>query len=154
MSEPQRREPRFSGHESFVCRYGWLPKLHSAIALNPLLLKDEAQATITLGIGRNMVKSVQFWAEAFGVVESSEKGGYSLVRWDGCFLPKTDGTPTSSNQNRFGYCTGGFQRTPILLSGCSYLAVQSFLDLIVRRLLRAYAILLAALGRSNWRIRP
>ena len=75
MSEPQRREPRFSGHESFVCRYGWLPKLHSAIALNPLLLKDEAQATITLGIGRNMVKSVQFWAEAFGVVESSEKGG-------------------------------------------------------------------------------
>ncbi|EPM7261451.1 DUF4007 family protein [Pseudomonas aeruginosa] len=75
MSESQRREPRFSGHESFVCRYGWLPKLHSAIALNPLLLKDEAQATITLGIGRNMVKSVQFWAEAFGVVESSDKGG-------------------------------------------------------------------------------
>ncbi|OLU27362.1 hypothetical protein BVH03_14165 [Pseudomonas sp. PA15(2017)] len=73
--EPQRREVRFSGHESFVCRYGWLPKLHSAIVQNPLLLKDEAQATIALGIGRNMVKSVQFWAEAFGVVESRDNGG-------------------------------------------------------------------------------
>ncbi|HCE7942336.1 TPA: DUF4007 family protein [Pseudomonas aeruginosa] len=75
MTGPLRREPRFSGRESFVCRYGWLPKLHGAIAQNPLLLKDEAQATIALGIGRNMVKSVQFWAEAFGVVESSERGG-------------------------------------------------------------------------------
>lgn len=75
MSNTPRREERFSGHESFVCRYGWLPKLHSAISRDPLALKDEAQATITLGIGRNMVKSVQFWGEAFGIVESHESGG-------------------------------------------------------------------------------
>ncbi|EPF1374357.1 DUF4007 family protein [Pseudomonas aeruginosa] len=70
-----RREERYSGHESFVCRYGWLPKLHNAISGDPLALKDEAQATITLGIGRNMVKSVQFWGEAFGIVEARDAGG-------------------------------------------------------------------------------
>ncbi|MFK0998694.1 DUF4007 family protein [Pseudomonas aeruginosa] len=75
MAAVQRREERFSGHESFVCRYGWLPKLHNAVANDPFALKDEAQATITLGIGRNMVKSVQFWGEAFGIIEAREGGG-------------------------------------------------------------------------------
>lgn len=71
----QRRDERFSGHESFVCRYGWLPKLHQAIISNSLALKDEAQATITLGIGRNMVKSIQFWGEAFGIVDGRDSSG-------------------------------------------------------------------------------
>jgi hypothetical protein len=75
MAALQRREERFSGHESFVCRYGWLPKLHNAVADDPFALKDEAQATITLGIGRNMVKSVQFWGEAFGIIEGRDGGG-------------------------------------------------------------------------------
>ncbi|MGR4041368.1 DUF4007 family protein [Pseudomonas sp. 910_21] len=75
MSTMQRRDERFSGHESFVCRYGWLPKLHQAIVNNPLALKDEAQATITLGIGRNMVKSIQFWGEAFGIVSGRDSAG-------------------------------------------------------------------------------
>jgi len=42
MAAVQRREERFSGHESFVCRYGWLPKLHNAVANDPFALKDEA----------------------------------------------------------------------------------------------------------------
>ncbi|SIP90662.1 DUF4007 family protein [Pseudomonas flexibilis] len=75
MAAVQRREERFSGHESFVCRYGWLPKLHNAVASDPFALKDDAQATITLGIGRNMVKSAQFWGEAFGIIEAREGGG-------------------------------------------------------------------------------
>lgn len=75
MSSMQRRDERFSGHESFVCRYGWLPKLHQAIVSSPLALKDEAQATITLGIGRNMVKSIQFWGEAFGIVNGRDAAG-------------------------------------------------------------------------------
>lgn len=149
MSESQRREPRFSGHESFVCRYGWLPKLHSAIALNPLLLKDEAQATITLGIGRNMVKSVQFWAEAFGVVESSDKGGLQPGLLGRLLLADGGGIFTSSSRSRFGYCIGGSQHTRILLPGSSSLAAQSFPDLIVRSLWLPYASSLIALVRSN-----
>jgi len=59
---------RFSGHESFVCRYGWLPKAYQAVSSDPGLLKDEERAMHTLGIGRNMVKSLQFWCEATGVL--------------------------------------------------------------------------------------
>ncbi|MGG1945724.1 DUF4007 family protein [Trinickia sp. NRRL B-1857] len=59
---------RFSGHESFVCRYGWLPKAYQAVSTDPDLLRDEARAMHTLGIGRNMVRSIQFWCEATGVL--------------------------------------------------------------------------------------
>lgn len=67
---------RFSGHESFVCRYGWLPKVFKAVSANPLLMRDEELAMTTLGIGRNMVKSLQFWAEAAGVIRASGAAGH------------------------------------------------------------------------------
>ena len=54
---------RFSGHESFVCRYGWLPKVYRAVKSDGSLLRDDQLATQTLGIGRNMVKSIQFWGK-------------------------------------------------------------------------------------------
>lgn len=60
---------RFSGHESFVCRYGWLPKAYQAVLADPELLRDDERAMHTLGIGRNMVKSLQFWCEATGVLD-------------------------------------------------------------------------------------
>ena len=59
---------RFSGHESFVCRYGWLPKAYQAVSADPHLFRDEERAMHQLGIGRNMVKSLQFWCEAMGVL--------------------------------------------------------------------------------------
>lgn len=67
---------RFSGHESFVCRYGWLPKIYNAVRQDPLLLKDEAKSTHKLGIGRNMVKSLQFWAESTGVIANDGVDGH------------------------------------------------------------------------------
>lgn len=67
---------RFSGHESFVCRYGWLPKAYQAVSENPGLLKDEERAMHTLGIGRNMLKSLQFWCEATGVLLSGAGHGH------------------------------------------------------------------------------
>ncbi|MBU1223689.1 MAG: DUF4007 family protein [Gammaproteobacteria bacterium] len=68
MTNPHERAERFSGHESFICRYGWLPKVFRAVVSNPRVLRDEELAMTTLGIGRNMVKSLQFWAEATGVI--------------------------------------------------------------------------------------
>lgn len=67
---------RFSGHESFVCRYGWLPKAYQAVSVAPNLLKDEERAMHTLGIGRNMLKSLQFWCEATGVLLSVPGHGH------------------------------------------------------------------------------
>ena len=57
MTELLERTERFSGHESFVCRYGWLPKVFHAVISNPSLFRDEDLAITTLGIGRNMVIS-------------------------------------------------------------------------------------------------
>lgn len=67
---------RFSGHESFVCRYGWLPKAYQAVSVDPSLLKDEERAMHTLGIGRNMLKSLQFWCEATGILLSVAGHGH------------------------------------------------------------------------------
>lgn len=67
---------RFSGHESFVCRYGWLPKVYAAVKTEGTLLRNEESAMNVLGIGRNMVKSLQFWAEATGVLKAAEGGGH------------------------------------------------------------------------------
>lgn len=68
---------RFSGHESFVCRYGWLPKVHRAVQDDPTIIKSEESAMQALGIGRNMVKSLQFWAESSGVIEANKHGGHT-----------------------------------------------------------------------------
>ena len=57
----------FSGHESFACRYGWLPKLYEAVIDDPQLFSSDDQAILRLGLGRNMVKSLRFWGEAFGI---------------------------------------------------------------------------------------
>ncbi|MGE1001445.1 DUF4007 family protein [Ralstonia pseudosolanacearum] len=67
---------RFSGHESFVCRYGWLPKAYQAVSADSGLLKDEERAMHTLGIGRNMVKSLQFWCEATGILVPATGHGH------------------------------------------------------------------------------
>lgn len=67
---------RFSGHESFVCRYGWLPKVYRAVQADGNLLRNEENAMNVLGIGRNMVKSLQFWAEATGVLRAADGGGH------------------------------------------------------------------------------
>lgn len=64
---------RFSGHESFACRYGWLPKFYGLLTTRPELIRDDEQVMVALGIGRNMVKSVRFWAQAFGLMDDPPK---------------------------------------------------------------------------------
>lgn len=61
---------RFSGHESFPCRYPWLPKGYREIVANPSLFTDEDNAMVKLGVGKNMVRSIRFWLQAFGIAEN------------------------------------------------------------------------------------
>ena len=74
---PYRPEPpsgeRFSGHESFACRYGWLPKFFELLLRTPGQVRDDEHVMVAMGIGRNMVKSVRFWAQAFGLMEDLPK---------------------------------------------------------------------------------
>lgn len=70
---------RFSGHETFVCRYAWLPKVVTELTKDPLLFRDEVSAMVRLGIGKNMVRSAKFWAEAAQLIEDSEDNGHSIT---------------------------------------------------------------------------
>ena len=65
---------RISGHETFPCRYTWLPKAVRGVAKNPHLFADDDRAMVDLGVGKNMVRAIRYWAQATGVVEAEAKG--------------------------------------------------------------------------------
>ena len=66
---------RISGHETFPFRYTWLPKAVRNLTSNPKLFSDEDEAMVVLGVGKNMVRSIRFWAQAAGVSKSLGKTG-------------------------------------------------------------------------------
>lgn len=65
---------RISGHESFPCRYTWLPKAARGLAADSKLFGDEEQAMVELGVGKNMVRSIRFWSVATGMAVLGAKG--------------------------------------------------------------------------------
>lgn len=65
---------RFSGHETFPCRYAWLPKAVDLIGRKPKLFNDEKAAMVELGLGKNMVRATRFWVQVAGLA-SRQKGG-------------------------------------------------------------------------------
>ena len=48
----------FSGHETFVFRYGWLTKAVTAVTEDPGVFARE-DAIVRLGVGKNMVRSIR-----------------------------------------------------------------------------------------------
>lgn len=67
---------RYSGHETFPCRYAWLPKAFSAIDANHDAFADEEKAMIRLGVGKNMVRAIRFWMIEMSVAQKHADGGY------------------------------------------------------------------------------
>lgn len=72
---------RYSGHESFACRYAWLPKAYRALQTNPLALADDTEAMVELGVGKNMVKSIRFWVEIMGVASPEGNRAFGLTEF-------------------------------------------------------------------------
>ena len=75
-------KPRFSGHESFQLRYGWLKKAYDAVVedaakndTKSTFKSDEAMARF--GVGKNMVPSMRHWAECCGIIVRTPKGSES-----------------------------------------------------------------------------
>jgi len=68
---------RIAGHESFPCRYTWLPKVVRGLERDRQLFKDEDSAMVELGLGKNMVRSARFWAQAARLVGS---GGSDITK--------------------------------------------------------------------------
>ena len=63
----------FSRHESFPLRFGWLTKGFQALQGSRDVFSSE-DATVTLGVGKNMVNAIKHWLKATSMVEASAKG--------------------------------------------------------------------------------
>lgn len=69
-------EPKFSGHETFPLRYGWLKKAYDAVADSELIANNKSvfldDAVIAkFGVGKNMVASMRHWATAVGIINGN-----------------------------------------------------------------------------------
>lgn len=62
---------RISGHETFIFRYSWPPKVVVNAENDPYIFKNDDQAMTKLGVGKNMVQSMKFWSQAAGIVKSN-----------------------------------------------------------------------------------
>lgn len=68
----------FAGHETFPFRYAWLPKGVAAVNTNSQIFLQE-DAMVTLGVGKNMVRSIKHWCEATGLIASSDRKNFSVT---------------------------------------------------------------------------
>jgi len=55
--------PYFARHETFHPRYGWFGKGVTAANRNPAVFSSD-EATVDLGVGKNMVLAIRFWCRA------------------------------------------------------------------------------------------
>lgn len=76
---------RFSGHQTFVARNGWLEKGVSLISRNPHGFLD-ADAVVQLGVGKNMVESIKYWCLQTCLIEDAESPGTMRLTELGKFL--------------------------------------------------------------------
>lgn len=70
---------RFSGHETFACRYAWLPKAYRAIEADPGIFFNEDAAMVELGIGKNMVRALRFWVDAIGIARPTGERTHAIT---------------------------------------------------------------------------
>jgi len=62
----------FARHETFHPRYGWLKKGYDAVLKDKEIFSRE-DASVRLGVGKNMVTSIRYWGLAFKVFEEFSK---------------------------------------------------------------------------------
>lgn len=72
---------KFSGHETFVCRYAWLPKAYRALVRDATAFTNEEAMMVEMGLGKNMVRSLRFWTEAMGLAVTSHPRGLILTNF-------------------------------------------------------------------------
>jgi hypothetical protein len=69
-------KPRFSGHETFPFRYDWLRKFLAGTDGTPLGQLDIESSLeremVAFGVGKNMVRSMRYWAQATKAVETHD----------------------------------------------------------------------------------
>lgn len=88
---------RFSGHETFPFRLGWLAKGVRATLETPTIFSKD-DAIIRLGVGKNMVRSIRHWCLAFQLIHEIGSGAYEPTEWGRyLFDPETGVDPFLEN---------------------------------------------------------
>ncbi|TMO90390.1 DUF4007 family protein [Pseudoalteromonas ruthenica] len=68
---------KFTGHDTFPLRYGWLFKAINHLNSNGNFSSSDEDSIrhsiVELGVGKNMVKAIQYWAESSSVIKSERK---------------------------------------------------------------------------------
>jgi hypothetical protein len=68
----EKENLRFSGHDTFHCKEQWLLKgiqlIENKNISNPF---SEDIAIPVLGVGKNMVRSINYWLKSFGLIDSN-----------------------------------------------------------------------------------
>jgi hypothetical protein len=65
----------FGRHETFALRFGWITKGFKALGQDKGIFESD-NATVTLGVGKNMVHAIRYWLIASQVIDAD---GQSLV---------------------------------------------------------------------------
>jgi hypothetical protein len=68
----------FARHETFHPRFGWLRKAVTESAKSGDVFSDE-EATVKLGVGKNMVNAIRYWGLAFKILEQRANPDRSRV---------------------------------------------------------------------------
>ena len=61
----------FGRHETFTPRYGWLKKGYDAVKSDGNIFKAP-DAIERLGVGKNMVRSIRYWCQAFKIIKPKD----------------------------------------------------------------------------------
>lgn len=85
--------PSFSGHQTFPFRYTWLKKGVDAVINDPTIFSSE-NASVTLGVGKNMVSSIRHWCNTARLIKRD-----TLER--GRFVPTKLGKTIFDDKNGF-----------------------------------------------------
>ena len=81
----------FGRHESFPLRFGWITKGLDALAQDANVFAAE-DATVTLGVGKNMVAAMRYWLLATGMAERTAGGGLAKSAIGRILFPEGDGS--------------------------------------------------------------
>jgi len=72
--------PKFSGHQTFVFRFGWLEKAYQYTSGGKSF--SDADAIVALGVGKNMVESINYWSEMTGLVDGGKPSAFGTLLLD------------------------------------------------------------------------
>jgi len=65
------KKAAFGRHETFPLRYSWLTKAYQEVTKDGAVFGSD-ESTVKLGVGKNMVSAIRYWALATGVIEKSD----------------------------------------------------------------------------------